>query len=223
MATKGQPTSQFPDYPRSVVKDRTSDAGKLENSVRDWGRQISLALRNIQKANTVAVPAATAASTTQATTATAENPGAQIFSADWKTLGHIPSRVSGLAALMAPGVVVVDTAGNVYARLVVGVDGHISVTQPDGVGGNITIDVGDEVVLISETYADPDWITALSGAKLTDLGTGLEVKRGKLVVSPKELDMARASELNALKLKFNLLVEFLIGQGIELPTELLES
>ena len=41
---------------------------------------------------------------------------------------------------------------------------HITIVIPDGLSGNPLLDVGPTVVLTTETYDDPDWITELAWA-----------------------------------------------------------
>ena len=60
------------------------------------------------------------------------------------------------------GVVVKDTANTLVSRTIIGVAGDVTVTNPDGVAGNITVGVGSNV---AKTNQDSSW-TSKGGIKL---------------------------------------------------------
>ena len=66
-------------------------------------------------------------------------PGTTITS--WNLIFNIPQNVLALASQSGAGIFVLDGAGNSFVREVVSTDGSVTVTDGDGVAGNIDLSV----------------------------------------------------------------------------------
>lgn len=82
--------------------------------------------------------------------------------------------LNAVATMTGVGIVVREGTGQWVTRQVETANSlHLTVSNGDGVAGNMTLDVGANVLVSTGVYADPSWLTTLAWAKLTGVPTTL--------------------------------------------------
>lgn len=118
------------------------------------------------------------------------------------------------AAPAVNGIVVKDANDSLVARLITGTSGNITITNPDGVAGNININVGSNVAQLSQ---DSSW-TSKGGIRIPSGSTG---ERGTEVAGKirynttlQKFEGFDGTSWNALGASSNIEITTLSGNGI---------
>lgn len=125
--------------------------------------------------------------------------------------------LGSIATSTAPGtngIVVKDANDSLVARLITGTSGNITITNPDGVAGNININVGTNVAQLSQ---DSSW-TSKGGIRLPSGSTGergIEVA-GKIRYNTtlQKFEGFDGTSWNALGASSNIEITTLSGNGV---------